>query len=80
MQRQADVLGMPVRVAAHAEATALGAAAMAGVGAGLVTLEEVASLAESGEEVGARPGVGRLARRRAGVWRRFVEAAAAGFA
>jgi glycerol kinase len=35
MQLQADLLGCPVEVAADAEATALGAAALAGLGTGL---------------------------------------------
>ena len=34
MQLQADLLGRPVEVAADAEATALGAAALAGLGVG----------------------------------------------
>ena len=34
MQRQADVLGIPVRVSPTAEATALGVAAFAGLGEG----------------------------------------------
>ncbi len=42
MQRQADLLGVPVRVCANPEMTALGAAAMAGLGAGLWTADELA--------------------------------------
>jgi glycerol kinase len=41
MQFQADLLGVPVVVPEVAETTALGAASMAGVGAGLWTLERV---------------------------------------
>ncbi|MGI8801277.1 MAG: glycerol kinase GlpK [Solirubrobacteraceae bacterium] len=41
MQFQADVLGVPVVTAATSETTALGAAALAGVGAGLWTLDGV---------------------------------------
>lgn len=54
VQRQADVLGIPVEVAAVAEATALGAAAMAGVGAGVLELDELASLAGGGRVVEPR--------------------------
>ena len=42
MQFQADVLGVPVAVAEIAETTALGAALMAGVGAGIWTQSDVA--------------------------------------
>ena len=41
MQFQADLLGVPVRVPEVAETTALGAAMLAGVGVGLMTLESV---------------------------------------
>jgi glycerol kinase len=44
MQFQADVLGRPVVVPEVAETTALGAAYLAGVGAGVWTLDEVSSL------------------------------------
>lgn len=44
MQFQADVLGVPVVVPEVAETTALGAALMAAVGAGLVTEDRVSSL------------------------------------
>jgi glycerol kinase len=43
MQFQADVLGVPVVVPEVAETTALGAAYLAGVGAGLMTLDQVRS-------------------------------------
>jgi glycerol kinase len=43
MQFQADVLGVPVAVAEVAETTALGAALLAGVGAGAWTQQDVAS-------------------------------------
>jgi len=42
MQRQADLLGIPVRVCANSEMTALGAATMAGLAAGLWTADELA--------------------------------------
>lgn len=41
---QADILGLPVAVAPLAEVTALGAAALAGLGAGLLTPAEVSGL------------------------------------
>jgi glycerol kinase len=41
MQFQADVLGVPVVVPELSETTALGAASLAGVGAGLWTLDRV---------------------------------------
>ena len=41
MQRQADVLGIPVRISPTAEATALGAAAFAGIGDGSVELADL---------------------------------------
>jgi glycerol kinase len=44
MQFQADVLGVPVVVPEIAETTALGAASLAGVGAGLWTLDRVRSV------------------------------------
>jgi glycerol kinase len=44
MQFQADVLGVPVVVPEVAETTALGAALLAGVGAGLLTLDQVARM------------------------------------
>ena len=54
VQRQADVLGVPVEIAPVAEATALGAAAMAGVGAGLLDLDQLAELAGGGRVVEPR--------------------------
>jgi len=46
MQFQADVLGIPVSVAEISETTALGAALLAGVGANLLTLDEVVTLGD----------------------------------
>ena len=46
MQFQADVLGVPVVVPEVAETTAMGAALLAGVGANLLTLDEVRSLGD----------------------------------
>jgi glycerol kinase len=46
MQFQADVLGAPVVVPEIAETTAMGAALLAGVGAGLLTLDQVRNLGD----------------------------------
>jgi glycerol kinase len=46
MQFQADVLGVPVTVPEVAETTALGAALLAGVGASLLTLDQVRTIGE----------------------------------
>jgi glycerol kinase len=46
MQFQADVLGVPVVVPEVAETTAMGAALLAGVGADLLTLDQVRSLGD----------------------------------
>src|SRR4029077_3964851 len=43
MQFQADILGVPVVLSETAETTALGAAFLAGVGAGLCTISDIAS-------------------------------------
>ncbi len=51
LQRQADVLGIPVVVARTPETTALGAAALAGVGAGALTLDDVAAAVGGGRTV-----------------------------
>jgi glycerol kinase len=46
MQFQADVLGVPVVVPEVSETTAFGAALLAGVGAGLLTLDGVRGLGD----------------------------------
>ena len=49
MQFQADLIGSPVEVAAYADATALGAAALAGLGVGIwSTVADVAALLRPG--------------------------------
>jgi glycerol kinase len=73
MQRQADLLGIPVRLAAQAEATALGAAAMALVGDGRIGLEQVAALAESGHTVEPSPASQGWRESEYAAWRRFVD-------
>jgi glycerol kinase len=56
MQFQADVLGVPVVVPEVAETTAMGAALLAGVGADLLTLDQVRSLGD--ERARFEPGMG----------------------
>ena len=74
MQFQADVLGTPVAVAEMAETTALGAALLAGVGAGAWTQQDVAR--RDGERARYEPRMG--ADERAALiadWRRAVQVA-----
>jgi glycerol kinase len=56
MQFQADVLGVPVAVPEVAETTAMGAALLAGVGAGLLTLDQVARAGEERDRYEPRMG------------------------
>jgi glycerol kinase len=74
VQRQADVLGLPVEIAAMPETTALGAAAAAGIGVGLFAVEELAELTAGGRRIEPvdAPGGERDYR----VWQRFAEGAA----
>ncbi|HEY3522384.1 MAG TPA: FGGY family carbohydrate kinase [Candidatus Limnocylindrales bacterium] len=72
MQRQADLLGIPVAVATARESTAVGIAALAGVGAGRLGLDA----ASTANPVAARfePRLGEADRRRErDAWRTFVE-------
>ena len=72
LQRQADVLGIPVVVARTPETTALGAAALAGVGAGALTLDDVAAAVGVGRAVEPeRDATGEYE-----AWRAFAERAA----
>lgn len=74
MQVQADLLGVPVEVAAIAESTALGAAGLAGVGLGWWTPEEIGGRRQVGRVY--RPDVPEQAReRRYAEWHRAVELA-----
>jgi glycerol kinase len=72
MQFQADVLGRPVVVPEVSETTALGAAFLAGIGAGTWTLDDVRSIWREAARYEPRMGederVGLLAE-----WRRAVE-------
>ncbi len=71
MERQADLLGLPVAVAAARESTGLGIAALAGIGAGLVGPETVAAANPTAERFAPRldPAVRRREREE---WRAFV--------
>ncbi len=73
VQRQADVLDMPVEVAEMPETTALGAAAAAAVGAGLCTIDDLAQLAAGGRRF--QPGDMRGADADYVAWRRFAQRA-----
>jgi glycerol kinase len=73
VQRQADVLDMPVEVAGMPETTALGAAAAAGIGAGVFTIDDLAELAAGGRRF--QPGDVRAADADYATWRRFAERA-----
>ena len=69
MQLQADLLGCPVEVAADTDATAIGAAALAGLAVGTWgSRDEVASLIPRGERFEPRMGDDEVERRRA-EWR-----------
>jgi glycerol kinase len=74
VQRQADVLGLPVEIAAMPETTALGAAAAAGIGVGLLAVEDLAELTAGGRRV--EPVDAPSGERDYRVWRRFAEVAA----
>ncbi len=79
LQLQADVLGIPLEVG-RADATALGAALLAGVGAGVLpSVEEAAERVAGGRApVTVTPRSGAAERERARrAWREFVERAAA---
>ncbi len=74
MQFQADVLGVPVVVPEVAETTALGAALLAGVGAGLLSQDRVAALWR--ERARYEPRMGDDERERLlAEWRRALERA-----
>ena len=76
MQRQADLLGLPVDVASVEESTALGIAGLAGLGAGL--FEVAAITAANPTRARYDPGLDRAERQaQREAWCRFVSAAAA---
>lgn len=76
MQRQADLLGLPISIASTEESTALGIAGLAGIGAGLLGPDEIR--ASNPIRLTLTPQLSaadRTAERDA--WRRFVAAAGA---
>ncbi|MEO5940692.1 MAG: FGGY-family carbohydrate kinase, partial [Candidatus Limnocylindrales bacterium] len=76
VQRQADLVGRPIDVAAATESTALGVALMAAIGAGRMSADEAAAVPSIAHRV--EPDLGesqRAAEREA--WRQFVRQAAA---
>jgi len=74
MQFQADVLGVPVEVAAERETTALGAAALAGLGAGLWGgVDELRPLIRRGARY--EPSAGAASAERRGEWELAVRRA-----
>ncbi len=74
LQRQADVLGIPVAAAAQSEATALGAAFLAGLRVGLwKSLDELRRIAAEGRRFEPRWGHQERQRRLA-QWHRAVKA------
>jgi glycerol kinase len=77
MQLQANLLGCPVEVAADAEATALGAAALAGLAVGTwADLDEVSALMRRGARYEPRMAPGEVASLR-DAWRDAVRRALA---
>jgi glycerol kinase len=75
MQFQADVLGVPVAVAQHAETTALGVAYLAGIGAGCWTERDVDGFAREPRRYEPRPDREDGPDRLLADWRRAVERA-----
>lgn len=72
MQRQADLLGLPIDLVTQEESTALGIAGLAGIGAGLLGLDGIAAANPVRHSI--IPGLAaseRVAERQA--WREFVE-------
>ena len=77
MERQADLLGLPVEVATALESTALGIAGLAGIGAGLLEVGAIAAANPVARRFEPRMrALERTAERAA--WRRFVEAVTGG--
>lgn len=76
MQRQADLLGIPVDVASAEESTALGIASLAGLGAGVLDLPAIKSANPTGTVYLPRLGEGEVRAERE-AWKSFVLAASA---
>lgn len=75
LRRQADLLGLPLEIAPSEEATALGTAALAGLGAGLLDLDQAARATATRRWIEPELAASERRAQRA-VWRRFVQAAA----
>ena len=75
VERQADLIGMPVEVASIAESTALGVAGLAGIGAGCIAPETIAAANPPARRIEPRTGHRERERERA-AWKQFVEWAA----
>ena len=74
VQRQADLLGRPIEVAARSESTALGVAAAAAIGTGRITEQDAAAVAGTARTV--EPQIGREQRcAQRSAWTTFVERA-----
>jgi glycerol kinase len=76
VERQADLLGAPVEVAAARESTALGTGLMAAIGSGRLTEGEAAAVAATARRVEPRLGDAERRSQRA-AWRAFVHRAIA---
>ncbi len=76
LERQADLLGLPVVAASIGESTALGIAGLAGIGAALLTVDDIAAANPPARRVEPRLAAAEREAERA-AWRRFVEQAAA---
>jgi glycerol kinase len=74
VQRQADLLGIPVEVAEFDESTALGVAQFAAVGAGETTMDALRALDRPGRLVEPRLPDGERREER-DAWRRYLDAA-----
>jgi glycerol kinase len=76
VQRQADLVGRPIDVAAATESTALGVALMAAIGCGRLTADDAAAVATTARRV--EPVLGEAERRsERSAWNAFVRRAAA---
>jgi glycerol kinase len=72
MQRQADVLGIPIRISPTAEATALGVAAFAGIAHGSIELADLAALAAEGTTLEPTPASALWREPEYAAWLEFV--------
>ena len=75
LERQADLLGLPVDVASAAESTALGIAGLAGIGAGLIGPEAITAANPVARRINPRSAANTRERERE-AWRAFLVRAA----